>query len=135
MFKEVPLFPEQASTHAEQVDALFFALLGVCGFFAALIAGLLIRFAIKYRRRAANEQPKPVANSLKLEMVWTLIPLAISLGFFVWGAQLFYTSARPPEDALEIYVVAKQWMWKAQHLGGQREINEIHVPANRKVKL
>src|SRR5947208_9189810 len=98
MFTEVPLFPEQASTHAERVDILFYFLLGVSGFFSALIATLLIYFAVKHRRRAAAETPKPVHSSLALELTWSLIPLAITLFSFVWGAQLFFRSSRPPED-------------------------------------
>src|ERR1700681_2609971 len=98
MFTEVPLFPEQASTHAGQVDALFFFLLGVSGFFAALIAILLACFAIKYRRRSEDERPAPIASSLKLELTWSLIPLAISLFIFVWGARLFFSMSRPPDD-------------------------------------
>ena len=129
------MFPEQASTHAEHVDTLFFFLLGVSGFFSVLIAVSLIYFAVKYRRRSPTDAPKPVHSSLALELTWSLIPLAITLFTFVWGAQVYFRSARPPEDVMEIYVVAKQWMWKAQHVGGQREINQIHVPAGKPVKL
>src|ERR1051325_513141 len=135
MFIEVPLFPEQASTHAERVDGLFYFLLGVSVFFSVLIATLLIYFAVKYRRRSAAETPRPIHSSLALELTWTLIPLGITLFTFVWGAQLYFRAARPPEDVMEVYVVAKQWMWKMQHVGGQREINELHVPVGRPVKL
>jgi cytochrome c oxidase subunit 2 len=135
MLTEVPLFPEQASSHAEQVDALFFFLLGVAGFFSTLIAVSLIYFSIRYRRKSAIETPPAIANSFKLELTWTLIPLAITLFVFVWGADLYFRSARPPADVMEVYVVAKQWMWKMQHVGGQREINQLHVPVDRPVKL
>lgn len=135
MFTEIPLFPEQASTHAELVDALFFFLLGVAAFFSTLIAVLLIYFSVRYRRRFPGETPKAIPNSLKLEMTWTFIPLGIALFTFVWGAELYFRSARPPEDVMEVYVVAKQWMWKMQHVGGQREINRLHVPVDRSVKL
>src|SRR5438093_3026439 len=93
MFTKVPLFPEQASTHAEHVDALFFFLLGVSGFFSALIALLLIYFAVKYRRRSPTETPKPIHSSLALELTWSLIPLAITLFAFAWGAELFFRSS------------------------------------------
>src|SRR5271163_243874 len=131
----VPLFPEQASAHAEQVDRLFFFLLLVSGFFIALIAGLLIYFSVKYRRRSDADRPAVTASSLKLEFAWFLIPLPIALFIFAWGAQLYFSWARPPDDCMEIYVVGKQWMWKCQHLRGQREINELHVPVNQPVKL
>jgi cytochrome c oxidase subunit II len=131
----VPLFPEQATAHAEQVDTLFFFLLLVSGFFIALIGGTLVYFAIKYRRRSDADRPGETPSSLKLELTWSLIPLAIALVIYVWGAQLYFSWARPPDDCMEIYVVGKQWMWKFQHLRGQREINELHVPVNQSVKL
>src|ERR1051326_698302 len=90
MFTEIPLFPEQASTHAAHVDALFFFLLTVSGFFALLIAGLLIFFAVKYRRRFENERPPLVKASYTLEFIWTFIPLAISLFIFVWGTWVYF---------------------------------------------
>jgi cytochrome c oxidase subunit II len=132
---DVVLFPEQASTHAVQVDALFFFLLGLSGFVAVSIFALNFYFAIKYRRRSDADRPAAVASSLKLELAWSLIPLAIFLFIFVWGAQLYFSWARPPDDCMEVYCVGKQWMWKFQHLGGQREINRLHVPVDQPVKL
>jgi cytochrome c oxidase subunit 2 len=131
----LPFFPEQASSMADNVDALYYFLLTVSAFFALLIATLVIYFAIKYRRRSESEQPHPVAGSLKLELAWTLIPLAIAMVMFFWGAGLFFALSRPPEGAIEIYAVGKQWMWKFQHLDGQSEINELHVPVGRPVRL
>ena len=120
---------------APRVDALYFYLLAVSGFFSVLIALMIIYFAIRYRRRSETELPKGVAGSLKLELAWTLIPFAITLTFFFWGARLFFAMNRPPDNALEVYVVGKQWMWKLQHADGQREINELHVPVGRPVRL
>lgn len=130
-----PLFPEQASTMASRVDALYFYLVAVSGFMSLLIAGLIIYFAIRYRRRSESELPRGVEGSLKLEIAWSVIPLVISLTFFFWGASIFFAMSRMPPEAIEIYVVGKQWMWKFQHLDGQREINELHVPVGRPVKL
>jgi cytochrome c oxidase subunit 2 len=130
-----PLFPEQASTLAGRVDALFYFLVGVSVFFAALICILIIVFAIKYRRRDENERPPAIPGNLRLEIVWTTIPLALTMITFVWGADLYFETFYPPDDALEITVVAKQWMWKVQHPEGQSEIDELHVPAGRPIKL
>jgi cytochrome c oxidase subunit 2 len=133
--RQIQLFPESASTLADRVDGLFFFILAVAGFFTLLIAVLILIFMIKYRRRAATQGGAPIHGSLKLELAWTLIPLAIALAIFIWGARVFVTWATPPEDALEIYVVGRQWMWHVQHTGGQREINQLHVPAGRPVKI
>lgn len=135
MWLGFPLFPEQASTMATRVDALYFFLIAVSTLFTGLIFFLLFYFAIKYRRRSETEQPLPIVGALRLELVWTLIPFGLTMGMFVWGASLYFTTMRPPKGALEIYVVGKQWMWYFQHPEGPREINELHVPVGRPVKL
>jgi cytochrome c oxidase subunit II len=131
----IPLFPEGASTMAGRVDALYFFLVAVSAFFGLLIAGLIVFFAIRYRRRHADEVGTPVAGGLSLEIGWTVIPFLITLVIFFWGASLFFAMSRPPDETLNIYIVGKQWMWKVQHIDGQREINELHVPVGRAVKL
>lgn len=131
----IPFIPESASTVSGKVDALYFYLSGVTVFFTLLISGVLIFFVIKYRRRSPFEIPRPVAGSHKLETLWSVIPFIIAMSMFGWGAQIYFQNSRSPKNANEIYVVGKQWMWKIQHSTGQREINELHVPAGRKIKL
>src|SRR5262249_41857637 len=135
MFEDLPLMPEQATDHAQHVDALFFSLLGLAICISSVIATLVIVFCVKYRRRSDADQPGVVKPALALELTWTLTPFAISLGIFAWGASLFFRANRPPDDALEVYMVGKQWMWKTQHVSGPREINELHVPVGRPVKV
>jgi len=135
MHTELPLFPTQASTMSTQVDALYFYLLAVSAFFSLLIAVLVIVFAIRYRRRSDGEMPANIEGSLTLELAWTIIPFLITLTFFAWGARIYFRMNRPPNDAMQIYVVGKQWMWKVQHLDGVREINELHVPVGQSVRL
>ena len=135
MFTNFPFFPEQASQQAANVDALYFFLLAVSAFFSALIAILIVFFAVRFRRRSDTEVGEAIHGSLALELMWTFIPLGITMVMFVWGALTFFHMTRPPQNAMEIYVVGKQWMWKAQHLDGAREINELHVPIGQPVKL
>jgi cytochrome c oxidase subunit 2 len=132
---DLPLFPVEASTMAGKVDALYFFLVAVSAFFVVLIAALVIYFGIRYRRRARAEVGAKVVPSLALEIAWTIIPLGLGLVMFAWGAQVYFNQARPPAETLDVYVVGKQWMWKFQHLDGQREINELHVPVGRAVRL
>jgi cytochrome c oxidase subunit 2 len=110
-------------------------MMAVTAFFSLLIAGLLIAFAIKYHRQHDDEVGIPIHGSLALELLWTIIPFFITMVMFGWGAKVFFDTYRPPKGAMEIYIVGKQWMWKAQHMDGQREINELHVPVGRPVKL
>jgi cytochrome c oxidase subunit II len=135
MFTNFPFFPQQASEQAVTIDALYFFLLAVTGFFALLIAILVMVFAVKFHRRHDDEVGDAIHGSLALELLWTIIPLGITMVMFVWGAEVFFHMTRPPKGAMEIYVVGKQWMWKAQHMDGAREINELHVPVGRNVKL
>jgi cytochrome c oxidase subunit 2 len=135
MFAEVPLFPEQASTTAQHVDALFIFLCIVCGGMALSIAGLVIFFAFKFRRRAEDERTPRILGNNRLEWFWTIAPLFVFLVMFLWGAKIYTSLAMPPQDAPEIFVVGKQWMWKIQHPDGQREINTLHIPVDQPVKL
>jgi cytochrome c oxidase subunit 2 len=131
-----PLFPEVASTFAGDVDALYLFLVGLSAFFSLLIAGLVIYFAVRYRRRHPREiGVREGGSTMALEVAWSVIPLVISLGIFVWGAAVYFELVRVPANTLDIYVVGKQWMWKFQHADGRQEINELHVPVNRAVKL
>lgn len=120
---------------AGKVDALYFFLVAVSAFFVIVIAAFVIYFGIRYRRRAHGEVGTKVVPSLALEIAWTIIPLGLGLVMFAWGAQVYFNQARPPAETLDIYVVGKQWMWKFQHLDGRREINELHVPVGRAVRL
>lgn len=129
------MFPDQASSVAGEVDALYFFLCAITVFFSLLIAGLVILFAIRFRRRSEVELPAPITGSTKLETVWTVIPFVLTMIIFGWGAKIYFTLSRAPADATPIYVTGKQWMWKLQHLEGQREINELHVPVGRATRL
>ena len=134
--------PEAASSLAGETDALFLFLLGISLFFALLIAGLIVYFMVRFRRRPGVEHVSEPAGhsaaghgSLWLEITWTAIPFAIVMVVFFWGASLFAKLRTVPADAMQIDVVGKQWMWKLQHMEGRREIDELHVPVGRPVKL
>ena len=129
------LIPEQASKFAMEVDLFYLALWLMTIVFTIGIAIAAGIFMFKYRRKSAGEIPEQIEGAMVLELTWTIIPLLISLGIFGWGAKLYYQMYSPPKEALEIFVTGKQWMWRAQHPDGQREINTLHVPVGRRVKL
>ena len=135
MVENFPLFPEAASTVAGKVDALYFFLVVVCGAMALLVAALIVYFAVKYRRRPGNEVPVEYEPFHFMESGVIFSMLAIFMVMFLWGAKVFFEVARVPDDALDVWVTGKQWMWKFQHIGGQSEINELHVPVGRPVRL
>jgi len=135
MGSELPLFPVQASSVAPDVDHLLYFLLAVAVFFSVGIFLTIFYFAIRYRRRSESEMPVPVHGVMSLEILWSVIPFGLTMIMFVWGATVFFKISRPPDDAQQIYVIGKQWMWKLQHMEGQREINELHIPVGQAVKL
>ena len=132
---QTQIFPEQASTMATRVDALYFFLVAITAFFTILISAAVIYFAIKYRRRAAEEAGVPVHGAMWLEAAWTIVPLLIVLFIFGWSTTIFFSMASPPADSMDVYVVGKQWMWKFQHPDGRAEVNELHVPVGTNVRL
>jgi cytochrome c oxidase subunit 2 len=134
MFDNFPLWPQRASSTAGNVDALFIFLIIVSGLMTLLIFSALIYFAARYRHRK-GVLAEQVEGSIPLELTWTIIPLGVFMVIFAWGAVVYFKSRTPPRDSTEVYVVAKQWMWKIEHAEGQREINELHVPVGRDVKL
>jgi cytochrome c oxidase subunit 2 len=134
MWFNIPFFPESASSMSGHVDALYFFILANVIFFTVLVALLVIFFAIRYRR-SAHPVPADIHGSMILEVGWTVIPLGIAMVMFAWGAIVYFKAYRPPQNSMEVYVVGKQWMWKFQHPEGVREINELHVPANRDVRV
>jgi cytochrome c oxidase subunit II len=134
MLNNFPLWPQQASTMASRVDALYIFLLIVTGLMTLLIFVCLIYFAARYRHRP-GVRAEQIEGSTALEITWSTIPFLIFMVIFAWGAVVYFKERTPPADSTEVYIVAKQWMWKAEHAEGQREINELHVPVGRDVKL
>ena len=117
------------------MDLLYLFIVLVCAFFTVVVTAAVVFFTIKYKRRHEQEVGADIHGSLILELTWTFIPFVLAMMMFVWGADLFFRLSRPPADAMELFVVGKQWMWKVQHPEGVREINEMHVPINRNVRI
>jgi cytochrome c oxidase subunit II len=135
MFKDFPLFPEAVSTIAPDIDALYLFIVAVCGFMTIAISGVVLYFAIRYRRRPGNEVPLDYKPSIALEITWIIIPFVVFMGFFAWGAIVFFEARRMPDNALDVWATGRQWMWKFQHVGGKSEINTLHVPVNQPIRL
>src|SRR3984957_3725929 len=128
------LFPREASTIAPQMDALYFFLLAITLVGLLLVGTIRVTFSMRYRK-SVHPVATQIEGSTLLEATWTIIPLAIFLVCFVWGALLYFRIYNPPVNSMNIYIVGKQWMWKAEHPGGQHEINALHVPTGQPVQL
>ena len=134
MHDTFPLWPVRASTTAGSVDALYIFLVALGAFVSVSIFVMILIFATRFRRRKGINAEQ-IEGSTPWELTWSVIPLCIFMVIFVWGAVIYFNERTPPRGATEIYVVAKQWMWKLQHEEGPREINELHVPVGRDVKM
>lgn len=128
-----PIFPEQASTFAPHVDLMFYALTAFVGAFTIGVLVVMIVLGIKYKAEPGRKSVH--VESLKLELLWSAIPAIIGLVIFAWGAIIFFDYRNIPENTLDINVIGKQWMWKIQHPNGRREVNTLHIPVGRPVKV
>jgi cytochrome c oxidase subunit 2 len=132
---QLPIYPEQASNFAPQVDSLMTFLILASAFFTIAITGAIIFCFLKYHRKGKNEIGAPIHGDMRLELTWIIVPFILAMGMFGWGAVVYVDYRHAPRDTLDIYMVGKQWMWKAQQPNGRREINELHVPVGRDIKL
>ncbi|MEW9857077.1 cytochrome c oxidase subunit II [Novosphingobium sp. M1R2S20] len=135
MSPSILLWPTAASRHADEVDLLIGTFGGLVALLTIPVFVLMTVFAIRYRTSREADREHPPSGRTWLEFSWAGIPFLLILGFFFWSTQLFFQIHRPPPGAMTINVVAKQWMWKFQHAQGAAEINELHVPAGRPVRL
>jgi cytochrome c oxidase subunit II len=125
----------EASAHASSVDLLAVGFLLLIVLLSAPVFILMVVFAAKYHRGKPADRAHPVNRSIWLETSWAVIPFVLLIGFYAWATRLYAELYDVPANALDIGVVAKQWMWKFEHPGGQREIDELHVPAGVPVAL
>jgi cytochrome c oxidase subunit II len=132
---QLPIYPEQASNFAPQVDSLMTFLILSSAFFTVLITAAIIFCFLKYHRKGKNDIGVPIHGDMRLELTWIVVPFILAMGMFGWGAAVYVDYRHAPQDTLDIYMVGKQWMWKAQQPNGRREINELHVPVGRDIKV
>jgi len=135
MSGELLLFPPSASTAATHLDRLMLALTLLMSTVIIIVGALLVVFCIRYRRGARMPRANAPSRSRRIELIWSTGPLLVFLGIYAWAAHDFLELARVPADAMPVFVVAKQWMWKLEHANGRREISELHVPVGRPVRL
>jgi cytochrome c oxidase subunit II len=125
----------QATIDAAEIDYLILALVLVSCAILALVFGLIWVYMIKYRAGSKIDRGILAEKTWRLETAWTVATLLAFFGLFIWGANLYVRLFQPPPNTLKIYIVGKQWMWKIEHHGGQREINALHLPVGRPIEL
>lgn len=133
--KNFPAAPPQASEHAVYYDWLFGTISALTVIFTVLVLTVVAVLAIRYRAGKKVDRRNAPDHSTALELAWTGLPLILALGIFGWSAINFIRVRTMPEDAIDIFVIGKQWMWHVQHMNGIREQNELTVPVDTDVKL
>jgi cytochrome c oxidase subunit 2 len=131
----IPLNPPQASNFAGSHDFIFWLITILLLVFTVAVSGLCIFFAVRYRVGSKANRKGIVHDSKVVEYAWTIPPIILGLIVFAFGAFHFLEARNPPKDAMEVYVIGKRWMWHLQHPNGVREMNELHVPLGKPVKL
>lgn len=133
---DFPLFPDQASTIAPEIDLLYYVLIGLTLVFSGGVTVMILYYGIKYRAGSDADRTGVVTENLMVETTWVVIPGILGVAMFGWAATTYFDMRTPPTgDTIEIYATGKQWMWKFQHGNGAREINTLHVPRGRTVKM
>ena len=136
MWREwIPFWHPGVSPHGGDVDLLFAGLLFASALVLGLLFFLLALFCVRYRASNAIDRGHQTSKSWHWEVSWTAASFVCFLALFVWGAVIYFQIYRTPPDELSVFVVAKQWMWKVQHTGGQSEINALHIPVSRPIRL
>ncbi len=132
---QIPFLPTEASTGAVQSDAVFLVLMALGLFFTGLVALMVLYFGIRYRRRYPGQLGRPITGSMAIEWGGIGFLTMLALAMFFWAGSIYTQNFNPPPNAMPIFITGKQWMWKAQHPTGQREINTLHVPIGQPVRL
>ncbi|MEX2615233.1 MAG: cytochrome c oxidase subunit II [Alphaproteobacteria bacterium] len=133
MNDQIRFIPESAAAGAAGIDTLFYTLVAFSFGIGLFLTILVVGYAVRYRAGSSADRSGRRTRNLRLEIGWTSTSFLVALGLFVWGAVLFLDRDNPPANALEISAIGKQWMWQFRHPGGQREINELHVPVDQPV--
>ena len=135
LLKNILFLPEQASTFAERVDTLHYFVVSVTMLSSFAVGTAAVFFFFRYRRRKPGQTTEYVIPTVKTEFLFVSVPLVFFLTWFVIGFRDFVFVTTPPKDAMDVYVMGKQWMWKFAYPEGPNGVNVLHVPANRPVRL
>jgi len=135
MYHWIPFWPDTAAVNAIAVNNIYIAELAVSGLITLTVVVMLLWFSIRYRRGSTASRANRVQETWHFEIAWTTATLGAFLILFVYGAQMYIWLFTPPPADEEVYVVGKRWMWKVEHPGGQREIDALHVPIDKTIRV
>ena len=135
MYRWVPFWPDTAAINGTVVNNLYIAELGLCGLILATVLAMMLGYCVRYRRGSTASRAGRMHKTWHLEIGWTAATFVGFLVLFVWGVSVYFWLYKTPSGDIELYVVGKQWMWKVEHPGGQREIDAVHVPVDKTIRL
>ncbi len=102
--------------------------------FLVVVAGVVYS-VIRYRSRGLAAEPRQIFGSRKLEILWTLVPLAIVTGLFIVTvhAMVLIDAPRDASSPPDITITGHQWWWEARYPNGVIATWDIHIPASRRL--
>lgn len=127
--------PPVGTEIAQQVDNLYSFLLITSLIGCLILIGGMIYFALKYKRKTANDKTPYISHNTFLEFLWSFIPLVLFLGVFGWGWYVYHQMRQMPENALEVHVTGYKWAWDFEYKSGKTTSGEMVVPVGMPVKL
>jgi cytochrome c oxidase subunit II len=135
MYNWIPFWPDTAAINAISVNNLVIAEFALSALIMVTVLGMMVVFCVRYRRESNASRANLSEKTWHFEIAWTTATLGVFLVLFAWGAGMYVWLYQAPPGDEEVYVVGKRWMWKVEHPGGQREINELHVPVDKTIRL
>jgi cytochrome c oxidase subunit 2 len=135
MYHWIPFWPDTAAVNGVVVNNLYIAELALSALIMVTVVAMMLTFCVRYRNGGSASRAGLIEKTWHFEIAWTVATLGVFLVIFVWGAQVYAWLYEPPPADEEVYVVGKQWMWKIEHAGGQREIDALHVPVDKTIRL
>ena len=127
--------PPGGSTISGDVDALFYFIFWVSVILFTVVVGLMVVFAIRYRRRGKAGLTSGVSHNTPLEITWTVIPIILVMIVFFWGFKTYLKMRVAPKDSIEIKVTGQKWFWTFDYPEGANTTNDLVVPVNKPIKL
>jgi cytochrome c oxidase subunit II len=129
------MLPRQGSELAHTIDDHIMLITAINAFFFALVTGLVLWSVWRYRRKSQHDITPHITHNDKLEVIWTVVPTIIVFALFFIGFRGYMAANIAPDEALEIQVTAKKWVWQFEYPDGMRTLNEVHIPVNKPVKF
>jgi cytochrome c oxidase subunit II len=129
------LSPHSAQT--QSIAAVFSLVLAIAAVIFLVVAAGVFYSSVRYRSRGpATTEPRQIFGSRKLEILWTVVPLAIVTGLFIVTvrAMVLIDGPQDSRQSADLVITGHQWWWEARYPNGVVVPWDIHIPASRRLR-